>query len=53
MREERCASYAIAYIRDKMARQRSKAQRRIPHPYKDSGDGGPSPTTSDTTHRHT
>ena len=29
-REERCTSYASAYIRDKMARQHSKAQRRIP-----------------------
>jgi len=37
-REERCASYASAYIRDKMARQRSSKQRHIPHPYKDSGD---------------
>jgi len=35
-----------------MAHQRSGKQRRIPYPYNDSGDGRPSPTTSDTAHGH-
>jgi len=35
-REERCASYASAFIGDNMAHQLSGKQRRIPYSYKDS-----------------